>query len=934
MCIRPPVTLIAGLALVVQAFAAPAPVDFIHDVRPILEKHCTSCHGPEKHKSGFRLDVKAEALRGGDSGEPAILPGKGAESPLIRFVSGLDEDMLMPSKGERLNAGEIDTLKRWIDEGAAWPDGVDTAVAVDKLEHWSFKPLRRDPVPPSTSGHPIDGFIAAKLAENGLTLSPEADRRTLIRRLHLILHGLPPAPEEAEAFVAIRDPGAYEALVDRLLASPRYGERWARHWLDVIAFAETHGFEVNTPRENAWPYRDYVIEAFNRDTPYPRFILEQLAGDTVNEPRGTAFLVATAALLTGQIGKDEESKLKARQDELNDMVANVGGAFLGLTLHCARCHDHKFDPVSQKDYYSLQAVFAGVRHGERPIPPSDWDDRQKREPALRTQFAVATERMFAFEPVADVATAAPTTPRRAALQATVNSDRFAPVTTNRVRFTVSATLHGSVEAPCIDELEVFSVAPDRRNVALASAGARVTASGSDAMAMHAPELINDGVYGDEQAWLSNEPGKGWIEIEFARPERIDFVKWGRDRLGKYRDRLPTEYRIEVAGADGVWRPVATSADRAPTKDGAPPRSTRLAHLKGAELAAWAEANGEFTTLERQLRELTQPPKVYAGRFEKPPAVHVLSRGDPMQPREAVAPRALSQVGPALTLPADASESQRRVALAHWLADPENPLPARVLVNRIWQHHFGEGLVGTPNDFGRNGALPTHPELLDWLARDFIAGGWSIKRLQREIVLSATWRQSSAPRPDALAKDAGTRLLWRFPPRRIEAEGVRDSTLAVSGKLDLRMGGPGFLPFAPNFNYVRVYEPKLSFGPDDWRRMIYMTKVRMAQDSTFGAFDCPDAGQSAPKRPRSTTPLQALSLFNSRFVLEQAGFMGERLQRESADSPAAQVRRAFALAFQRAPDAAELVTCEKLIREHGLSAFCRVLLNANELLFIP
>ncbi len=755
-----------------HASAAPAtPVEFLRDVRPIFEKHCYSCHGPEKHKSGFRLDIKGEALRGGDTGEPAIVPGKGAASPLIRFVSGLEEGMLMPSQGERLSAAEIDTLRRWIDEGAAWPDGVDTAVFIDKLNHWSFKPLRNDPVPPAASGNPIDGFIAAKLAENGLALSPEADRRTLIRRLSLVLHGLPPAPDEVEAFALDLRPGAYEALVDRLLASPRYGERWARHWLDVIAFGETDGFEVNTPRENAWPYRDYVIEAFNRDTPYPRFILEQLAGDAVNEPRGTAFLVATAALLPGQIGKDRESKLKARQDELNDMVANVGGAFLGLTLHCARCHDHKFDPVPQKDYYALQAVFAGVRHGERPMPPSDWDDRKKREPALRAQLAAAAERMLAFEPLGEV--------------------------------------------------------------------------------------------------------------------------------------------------------TATS-----------PRRQRPAHLQGAELAAWETAHGEFVTLERQLREIAEPPKVYAGRFEKPPDVHLLSRGDPLQPREIATPGALSKIGPPLTLPSDASEQERRLALARWLADPENPLPARVLVNRVWHHHFGEGFVNTLNDFGGNGAKPSHPELLDWLARDFLAGGWSIKRLQRAIVLSATWRQASAPRPGALAKDAATRLLWRYPPRRLEAEGVRDSILAVSGKLDLRMGGPGFSAFAPNYNYVRVYDPKPDFGPDDWRRMIYMTKVRMAQDSTFGAFDCPDAGQAAPKRARSTTPLQALNLFNSPFVIQQADFFAERLQREVGDLPAAQIRRGFALAFQRAPAPTELDACERLIREHGLPTFCRVLLNANELIFIP
>ena len=318
---------------------AAAPVDFVRDVRPIFEKYCYSCHGPEKQKSGLRLDVKSEALRGGDTHAPGIVAGKAKESPLIQFVISKDEGEQMPPKGERLSATEIALLKRWVDEGAVWPDGIDAAKVVDKRDHWAFKPL-------ASKGGSLDSFIEDKLAVQGLTLAPEADRRTLIRRLYLVLHGLPPTPEEVDAFAASNDPRAYEQMVDRLLASPRYGERWARHWLDVIAFGETHGFEVNTPRPNAWPYRDYVISALNQDTPYPQFILEQLAGDSLGVDAATGFIVANAALLPGQIGKDEESKAKARQDELNDMVSITGGAFLGLTLHCARCHDHKFDPVT------------------------------------------------------------------------------------------------------------------------------------------------------------------------------------------------------------------------------------------------------------------------------------------------------------------------------------------------------------------------------------------------------------------------------------------------------------------------------------------------------------------------------------------------------------------------------------------------------------
>ena len=303
-----------------------ATVDFVRDVQPIFREHCYQCHGEEKQKGELRLDVKAAAMKGGESHAPNIVPGQSAQSPLVQFVAGEDKDMIMPPKGERLSAEQVATLRRWVDEGAVWPESADTVKLVDRRDWWSFKPL-----PAPTPGQSIDMFVAAKLQESALTMSPEADRRTLIRRLHLVLHGLPPTPEEVDAFVADKDSRAYEKLVDRLLASPRYGEKWARHWLDVIAFGETHGFEVNTPRENAWPYRDYVIGAFNKDTPYPRFILEQLAGDSLGVDAATGFIVASAALLPGQIGKDEESKAKARQDELNDMVTIAGGAFLGLT---------------------------------------------------------------------------------------------------------------------------------------------------------------------------------------------------------------------------------------------------------------------------------------------------------------------------------------------------------------------------------------------------------------------------------------------------------------------------------------------------------------------------------------------------------------------------------------------------------------------------
>ena len=916
------------------------PVDFVKDIQPLLHDTCLKCHGPEKQKNNYRVDVKSIALKGGDTHGVAIVPGRSAESPLIKFVAGLDEDMIMPPKGERLTADQIGLLRAWIDQGAVWPDSASTPLDDPRKTHWAFQPVVRPAVPTVTGAgisvrNPIDAFIAARLAEKGLAPSREADPRTLARRLYLILHGLPPTPEQVTAFVADTRPDAYERLVDELLASPRYGERWARHWLDVIPFGETHGFEVNTPRENAWPYRDYVIEAFNKDTPYPQFILDQLAGDTSGADAATGFIVAAAALLPGQIGKDEESKLKARQDELNDMIAGTGGAFLGLTLHCARCHDHKFDPVAQTDYYAMQAIFAGVRHGERPLATSDSKEREKEIPALRAQYEAVSFRLLDFEPLASGDGKAPPL-LRVPVNARINVDRFAPVQTQRLRFTALATSENNRYEPCLDELEIFTAGPDRRNIAFVSAGAKVSSSGNyPGNTKHRLENLNDGLYGNDHSWISNTVGQGWVEVEFARPETIDVVRWGRDRDLKFRDRLAVQYRIEVADANGGWQTVATSGDRAPYREDKSESTPIPPGLDGARLVAWHAASGEAKEIEKKLREATQASMVYAGRFEQPAPTFKLYRGDAMQRREQVSPGAVAAIGSPLQLPENAPERERRLALARWLGDRRNPLPARVLVNRIWQHQFGEGIVSTPNDFGRNGARPSHPELLDWLADEFMSHGWSIKYLQRLILTSATWRQASAPVSVAMQKDAATRLLWRFPPRRLEAEAIHDSMLSVTGVLDSRMGGPGYSVFAPNFNYVRVYDPKVEYGPAEWRRMIYQTKVRMAQDSTFGAFDCPDAGQSSPHRARSTTALQALNLFNSGFVNQQAGLFASRLQRDAGEGNLdSQIKRGFQLTVLREPAEDEARLCAQLAREQGLPVLCRVLLNANEFLFIP
>ena len=1081
-------------------------MDFVRDVRPIFEKHCHECHGEKKQKSGLRLDVKAAAMRGGDEHGASIVAGKAKESPLIRLVTSRDKDERMPPKGDALSAADIATLTAWIDQGAAWPDGADLVKLTDKRDHWSFKPLAVIP-----GNHSIDSFIAAKLAENGLAMSPEADPVSLIRRIAFDLTGLPPTPEQVAAYTAecrsgssfaIR-PSSLEKLADQFLSSPRHGERWAQHWLDVVRYADTHGFEVNTERPNAWPYRDYVIRAFNDDTPYDRFIKEQIVGDAMGEDAATGFLVTASVLLPGQIGKDAQSIRLARQDSLDEIVSNIGQTFLGLSVGCARCHDHKFDPISARDYYAMQAFVAGVEYADRALRTPEAEARQKEVASLKQQVKTIDNRLAQFVPIARPGARARVTdakenietfpprevrfvrftihdanlhpslgliepcidefeiltdepqPRNVALAShgtkvtasgsgssgdhkldhindgrygnsrswmsdtkgrgwvmfelpgpvrigrivwsrdrtgaftdrlataftleaglsadkltilaeapplrptvgagRMNIDRFTPVRTRRLRFTILAT--NSLE-PCIDELEVISTAG--QNVALASMGTRVATSGDTIVAgTHEPRFINDGQYGNSRSWMSNERGKGWVELEFpAEPEIVRTV-WSRDREGKLEDRLATEYRIEIAAGDG-WKLVADSTDRRPFIAGAGrgPAFTTVG-LPAAEAAEAADLIAGKARLETRIKDAELGQLAFAGKFRAPDEIHLLTRGDPEQPKEEILPAVLRTFG-TLALPKATPEQARRKALADWIASPQNPLTARVMVNRIWQGHFGTGLVETPSDFGHNGTKPSHPELLDWLAQEFIRSGWSVKHMHRLIVMSKAYRQQSGindTRPTidnpttqrsdaeqilnlkseilnrAQRQDAGARLLWRFPSRRLDAEAIRDSILAVSGRLDLKLYGRGFNLFAQRGG-LSGFTPVESFTGDGLRRMIYAHKVRREREAVFGAFDCPDAGQSTARRRESTTPIQALNLFNSRFTLEQSEAFAGRVKKEAGDAIPAQIQRAYQLALSRDPTPDDIRDAEPAIRAHGLATLCRALFNSNEFLFLP
>jgi hypothetical protein len=794
------------------------------------------------------------------------------------------------------------------------------------------------------SANPIDAFILAKLQEQGLSPSAPASKSELLRRVTFDLTGLPPTPEEMEAFLEDQSPAAYEKIVDRLLASPRYGERWGRHWLDVVRYGESQGYEQNHLRPTAWHYRDYVIRAFNEDKPYDRFITEQLAGDLVGkgdplvEP-ATGYLVAGVHDTVG-IANVEGSR-QQRANDLDDIVSTTGAAFLGLTVGCARCHDHKFDPIPQRDYYRLSAVFAGVRYQERPLPVARSAD-QIRELAVidslikETHGALQALDAEAKKTPADATAQAAAHPARPPVNAQQNTEDFQPVQARFVRFTVLSTIDGA--NPCIDELEIYPPGGGE-NLALASTGAKATASSLlPGYSIHQVSHLNDGRYGNAASWISNEPGKGWAQIELSKPAQIGRVVWSRDRSSpvRYRDRAPLTYRVDVS-MDGVaWRTVSSDEGRlTPVGVSAEP-SRDLSTADRRERKAIA---GKLAELERR-RAAVLAPAAYIGQFTAPDPIHLLKRGDVMQPLEEVQPGALSQV-PGMTpeLSTESSESSagamdephRRLGLARWLCRNDNPLTARVMVNRIWQHHFGRGIVATPSDFGANGMLPSHRELLDYLAADFIKNGWRIKRMHRMMVLSSAYRQASRTNPQGLAKDAGDIYLWHMPLRRLESEAVRDSILAVSGKLDPAMGGPGYQLFKYHVVNIGIYEPLEEQGPQTYRRAIYQQLARSIHDELLGSFDEPECAMREPRRETTTTPLQALTLLNSSFVTEQAEFLAQRVQRDTDGDEGTQVDRVYWLALGRAPGSDERLAAIRLVKMHGMRLLCRAMFNADEFL---
>jgi len=922
--------------------------DFDREIRPLLQKHCIECHGEKKQKGELRLDAKVHAFKGGHDG-PAIVVGKADTSPIFQRVTSTDEDEKMPPKGDGLKPDEIALLKSWIDAGATWPENAtDKAALTDnRLQHWSVLPVKKD-FPADAS---IDFFIEAKLRENDLTPSPEADARMLSRRLHFDLHGLPPSDSTGQS---------YEALVDSLLASPHFGERQARHWLDIVHYADTHGFERDQLRPNAWRYRDYVIDSFNADKPYDQFLREQIAGDALSTPNLTAlgFLAAGPWDYVGQVEtRSDMLKRAARALDLDDMVTQTLTATMGITINCARCHDHKLDPITQEEYFRLWAVFAGVKRGDLETDPAE-SKRIAAEKSRLSKALAATQAQITKLAGEGLALA------KLLPEASGIDIRNGSITKDKLGYFRDIVPNKKVAVPAAPSiLSVFlpngpapipstsghfwdAIANRPLNAQRSTKlGATDYATkGHSLLAMHA----NSGITFDlhqlrAQGGLNAMRLTGLIGFgadKAAAASKADFtvlvdaelkfqkLKLRKDETAALDIMVPAEAKtltfIATDGGDGIGNDILFIGDAKLVPEVA---GTRLSESDAATLKT---LRASAAKLDAEIKALPVPDKVYAiVSNEKPPVIKVQRRGNPDDEAQEVTPGtfAWAKHAPAHLGDNQTPEAQRRLALADWITHPENPLTARVVVNRLWHHHFGQGLVTTPSDFGLGGEKPSHPELLDFLAHELITHGWSLKHIHKLILVSRTYRQSSAAH-HASKFDSGNRLLARQNPRRLDAETLRDTVLAVSGKLNLQRGGPGYRDFNYTEAYAPIYEYVTPDKPDLWRRSIYRFIVRTTPHQFMSTLDCPDPANFTPARAQTTTALQALTLSNNEFMLQQARFLAERVQKETHDSDSA-INRAFQLAFQRLATPEEHAAAKRI----DLFSLCRMLLNANEFVYV-
>jgi mono/diheme cytochrome c family protein len=972
-----------------QSEAAAAHVDLF------LARHCLDCHSGPDPKGGLDLSRRENALEGGKSG-PVIEPGSPDESLLWERV----ESGEMPPKST-LGDAEKQAIRAWIAAGAPWgADPIDAfAVTTERRagrDWWSLQPISRPNVPDVASEDrlrtPLDAFIMRTLESQGLRPRPEADRRTLLRRLSFDLTGLPPTPEEVNAFLRDPSPAAYERQVDRLLASPHYGVRWARYWLDLARYGESDGFEFDEFRPDAWRYRDWVVDAFNSDMPYNEFARLQIAGDVI-EPsnasaiEATGFLVAGAYDVVGQGQISQAMKAVVRQDELEDRVSTLGQTFLGLTLHCARCHDHKFDPIRQVEYYRIAAALAATAPGRRDLTALDPEFRSlqsrlddlaqrlaelERPGRVRLQNRTTAATGYCPEPVAawdfhdGFDDGAGELDAVGHGEASLSADGLhldgsgSYATTGSIPFAVTEkTLEAWVQLDGLDQAGGAAIGIQK-------------ADGSVFDAIVFAEREPGRWMSGSENYQRSESFRGEPETDAASHSVHLAISYGRDgTVAAYRDGVPygKPYRVkalptfEAGQAHMLFglrhEPVApkkllagkllrarlydralSAAEIAASHAHAGPyfdAATISRNLPEVDRPAHRELLSEIARLRTDQKQRVRMGYVVAPR--PPDPTHLLLRGNPAMRADAVTAGGVAAIiGPAsdFGLAIEASDSDRRTRLAVFITDPLNPLFSRVAVNRLWQAHFGSGLLETPSDLGFNGGRPSHPELLDWLAGRLIDQGWSLKSIHRQIVCSAAYRQSSRPDPESMTRDEASRLLWRKPPVRLEAEMVRDAMLVVSGTLDTRLGGPGFRDHsidkaigtpATLYNAVDPGEPGLD------RRTLYRTWPRGGRSAFLDAFDCPDPSTTTPRRAVTTTPLQSLSLMNNALVLYLADAFDRRVRREAGDEAGCQVELAFRLAYQRAPDEAERALCVAIVERHGLATLTRALFNSNEFLVV-
>lgn len=821
---------VALLAWVVVISLPAAGVDsaslFNQKIRPILEQICQECHGEKKQKGDLRLDSYAALIKGGELGA-VITPGDPAGSLLIKAVRYDDEKLKMPPK-KKLSPEQVAALEEWVKSGAVWPGAGPIAVSapVRKAEkqisaedrnYWAYQPVHAQH-PPSVNNiawvrNPIDAFILAKLEAAGLSPSQPAGKLELVRRVHYDLTGLPPTPEQSREFLDDPSPEAYEKLVDRLLASPQYGLKWGRYWLDVVRYAETNGYERDGTKPNVWRYRDYVVRAFNQDKPYDQFIREQLAGDDLR-PSTSDSIIASGYLRLGAWDDEPADPLQAEFDEYDDIVATSAQAFLAMSMNCARCHDHKKDPITQKDYYRFVAFFRDIpRYGGRGGIDVKVAQTDITPPEIRSKYEGKLKEQQAR----------------------------------------------------IDDLSARMTQLEDAAIAKMPAKDQRAAEGPDRAKVLKRQL---------HEYLGAEE---WVGYELLKKERDALVR---------KSTIPPEMALSVNNA-------------------------RL----------------------------------------NPPQTHVLVRGSPQAPADPVEPGFPSVLGssdPSIPKPfKDAKSSGRRLALADWIASPANPLTSRVMVNRIWQGHFGRGIVRSASDFGKLGDKPTHPQLLDWLAGQFVSGGWKIKPMHKLIMTSNAYRQSSRGGEPGMTKDPLNDLFWHFDMRRLTAEELHDSILQVNGTLNLKMEGPGIYTQVPEAVLATASRPSAAWGkspPEDQaRRAIYIFRKRSLVEPMLASFDVPEGDTPCPVRFTTTVPTQALTMLNSQFMQRQSAAFARRLTREAGREPAAQVKLGLLLTLGRPPSDAEIARGlnlmsdlkikDKLSEERCLELFCLMALNLNEFVYL-